>query len=219
MIVFIFLLVHIEDLYCFHYTSSLEEIPRAAGWSFFDLETEFQRMGVPNGNWTMTNLNKDYQVLLLEQYDIFPCICIDLRFLLTLKSIQLCDTYPQCLFVPSSVSTIVLVGSASFRSKGRLPVLTYLHKNQVHKSTVLFCFKSPLLCGRGGRRKGRLDVIYITWFPDFKWLLSIRRPCAGVVSRYPDSAPAVSKTNNYWMVSFRPTRMPSSCTWSIRGLA
>uniref|UniRef100_A0A0P5Q1A2 phosphatidylinositol-3,5-bisphosphate 3-phosphatase n=1 Tax=Daphnia magna TaxID=35525 RepID=A0A0P5Q1A2_9CRUS len=94
---------HIEDLYCFHYTSSLEEIPRTAGWTFFDLETEFQRMGVPNSNWTMTNLNKDY---------------------------QLCDTYPQCLFVPSSVSTIVLVGSASFRSKGRLPVLTYLHKNQ-----------------------------------------------------------------------------------------
>ncbi len=45
--------------------------------------------------------------------------------------LQLCDTYPQCLFVPTSVSTIVLVGSASFRSKGRLPVLTYLHKNQV----------------------------------------------------------------------------------------
>ena len=64
---------------------------------------EFQRMGVPNANWTLTNLNKDY---------------------------QLCDTYPQCLFVPASVSTIVLVGSASFRSKGRLPVLTYLHKNQ-----------------------------------------------------------------------------------------
>lgn len=94
---------HIEDLYCFHYTSSLEEIPRTAGWNFFDLETEFHRMGVPNANWTLTNLNKDY---------------------------QLCDTYPQCLFVPTSVSTIVLVGSASFRSKGRLPVLTYLHKNQ-----------------------------------------------------------------------------------------
>lgn len=95
--------VHIEDLYCFHYTSTLEDIPRAAGWNSFDLETEFQRMGVPNANWTMTNLNKNY---------------------------QLCDTYPQCLFIPTSVSTIVLVGSASFRSKGRLPVLTYLHKNQ-----------------------------------------------------------------------------------------
>lgn len=52
--------------------------------------------------------------------------------------IQLCDTYPQCLFVPSSVSTIVLVGSASFRSKGRLPVLTYLHKNQVKKNIHKF---------------------------------------------------------------------------------
>jgi hypothetical protein len=61
-ILFSFFSVHIEDLYCFHYTSSLEEIPRTAGWTFFDLETEFQRMGVPNANWAMTNLNKDYQV-------------------------------------------------------------------------------------------------------------------------------------------------------------
>ena len=43
---------------------------------------------------------------------------------------QLCDTYPQALFVPTCASTVILVGSASFRSKGRLPVLTYLHKNQ-----------------------------------------------------------------------------------------
>lgn len=62
MLIIIIIAVHIEDLYCFHYTSSLEEIPRTAGWNFFDLETEFHRMGVPNAYWTLTNLNKDYQV-------------------------------------------------------------------------------------------------------------------------------------------------------------
>jgi len=45
--------------------------------------------------------------------------------------LQLCDTYPKFLFVPSSVSTSILVGSSKFRSKERLPVLTYLHRNKV----------------------------------------------------------------------------------------
>jgi len=52
---------------------------------------------------------------------------------------QLCDTYPKFLFVPSSVSTSILVGSSKFRSKERLPVLTYLHGNKVLLQTF-FCF-------------------------------------------------------------------------------
>ena len=71
--------VHIEDLYCFHYTSSLDDIPRSAGWSFFDLETEFQRMGVPNANWTLTNLNTDYQVNLAAFLLLSPVPCDDLH--------------------------------------------------------------------------------------------------------------------------------------------
>lgn len=60
-----------------------------------------------------------------------PKYCKNRKRLINDLQLQLCDTYPQSLFVPASASTIVLVGSASFRSKGRLPVLTYLHKNQV----------------------------------------------------------------------------------------
>ncbi|XP_021924451.1 myotubularin-related protein 8 isoform X4 [Zootermopsis nevadensis] len=95
--------VHIEDLYCFHYTSSSEDIPKPAGWNYFDLQSEYQRMRVPSDQWTLTLLNKDY---------------------------ELCDTYPRYLYVPSSASTTVLLGSSRFRSKGRLPVLSYLHRNK-----------------------------------------------------------------------------------------
>ena len=158
-------------------------------------------MGVPNANWTMTNLNKDYQVrymsliflVLSDQYRhlidkrrgggvgggsffMFSISKFDLFYFL----LQLCDTYPQCLFVPTSVSTIVLVGSASFRSKGRLPVLTYLHKNQVCLSASLFG--------------------YVTNVIDYIYRFSIafpRRHCAGAVSLYPDSARDASKTSNY----------------------
>lgn len=55
---------NIEELYCFHYSSSTEDIPKNAGWNFFDLSSEYQRMGVPNDQWTLTNLNKDYEVSL-----------------------------------------------------------------------------------------------------------------------------------------------------------
>ena len=41
---------------------------------------------------------------------------------------ELCPTYPKYLYVPASASREVIEGSARFRSRGRLPVLTYLHK-------------------------------------------------------------------------------------------
>ena len=46
--------------------------------------------------------------------------------------LQLCDTYPRYLYVPAHASASILLGSSRFRSKGRLPVLTYLHHNKVY---------------------------------------------------------------------------------------
>ncbi|KAJ8984581.1 hypothetical protein NQ317_006043 [Molorchus minor] len=88
----------IKELYCFSYTPPAEEIQRAVGWNFYDLQSEYQRMGVPNDQWCLTTLNKQY---------------------------ELCDTYPKHLYVPCSASTTTLVGSSRFRSKGRLPVLSF----------------------------------------------------------------------------------------------
>ncbi|XP_031616329.1 myotubularin-related protein 6 isoform X3 [Contarinia nasturtii] len=95
--------VHIQNLYCFQYTSSNEELPKSTGWDFFSLETEFKRQHVPNDRWTLCNLNKTY---------------------------ELCDTYPRQIYVPTEATTAMLIGSSKFRSKARLPVLTYLHSNQ-----------------------------------------------------------------------------------------
>ncbi|KAL3174186.1 hypothetical protein MRX96_041345 [Rhipicephalus microplus] len=94
--------LHINDLYCFHYTASNEDLTKAMGWSKFDFQAEYVRMGVPNTYWSATNINQEYEI---------------------------CDTYPRHLYVPSVASTAILVGSSQFRSKGRLPVLSYLNKN------------------------------------------------------------------------------------------
>ena len=39
-----------------------DNTPKSYGWDFFDIQTEYLRMGVPNENWVLTNLNKDYEV-------------------------------------------------------------------------------------------------------------------------------------------------------------
>ena len=61
-------------------------------------------MGCPNNNWKLSTLNKNY---------------------------ELCKTYPQCLFLPSTADDYIIRGSARFRSKSRLPVLSYLYTNKV----------------------------------------------------------------------------------------
>ena len=64
---------------------------------------------MPNSAWTLTDINESYEV---------------------------CDTYPPLLAVPAAASTAVLVGCSRFRSKGRLPVLSYRHHNQVGLSAA-----------------------------------------------------------------------------------
>lgn len=92
---------NVESLYCFQYNSP--ELPvKTAGWHDFQLADDFARMNVPNDQWKLCTLNGTY---------------------------SMCDTYPSRLYVPADADAALLVGSARFRSKGRLPVLTYLHGN------------------------------------------------------------------------------------------
>ncbi|XP_060532058.1 myotubularin-related protein 6 [Cylas formicarius] len=96
-------LTNYEALYCFTYNSPIDDIPKRIGWKFFDLQGAYQRMGVPNEQWALTDLNMEY---------------------------ELCDTYPKHLYIPASATKSTLLGSSRFRSKGRLPVLAYLYHNK-----------------------------------------------------------------------------------------
>lgn len=103
--------VSINKLYCFNYQPAKDDFPKNAGWDYFKLENEFKRMRVPNDTWTLCNLNANY---------------------------DLCDTYPRQIYVPQEANTAMLIGSSRFRSKGRLPALTYLHSNKVSWNCI-FC--------------------------------------------------------------------------------
>ena len=94
-------LASFNQLYCFLYQA---DDSMEQTWDTFSLRTEFMRMGVPNAEWQEELCNGSY---------------------------DLCETYPSILYVPSTATKSILMGSAKFRSRGRLPVLTYLHSNGV----------------------------------------------------------------------------------------
>ncbi|KAI8906549.1 protein-tyrosine phosphatase-like protein [Powellomyces hirtus] len=92
----------IEQLYAFSYKPS-KPYPSDATWLAFDPVKEFARLGVETltDQWRFTTVN--------ETYEFSP-------------------TYPRCLVVPAKISDNVLRYTAKFRSKGRIPALSYLHR-------------------------------------------------------------------------------------------
>lgn len=92
----------ISDLYCFFYNSQDEILDKTDGWLNFNLDAEFARFIDLDKTWIASDVNSNYTI---------------------------CDTYPSKLFVPSTATKECLVESAKFRSKGRLPVLSYLYLN------------------------------------------------------------------------------------------
>ena len=70
------------------------------GWTVYNPRKEFQRMNIPDDNWRITEANNSY---------------------------ELCDTYPALLAVPVAMNDTKLGLAALFRSRGRLPVLSWRH--------------------------------------------------------------------------------------------
>jgi len=120
--------VAVYDLYCFEYTRN-SDLPQQTGWAFFNLEAEFLRQGVPNKQWSICSLNKKY---------------------------SLCPTYPSLLVIPYSATTALVEGAARFRSKGRIPALTYYHGDS--EAALLRCSQPR----SGIKRRSTEDEQYLT---------------------------------------------------------
>jgi myotubularin-related protein 6/7/8 len=82
------------------------EHPSTSPWFVFDPYKDFERMGLGkmNENWRISTINQTYELI---------------------------PTYPSLLGVPSKISDNTLRHIAKFRSKGRIPSLSYLHTNKV----------------------------------------------------------------------------------------
>ncbi|KAH9989088.1 protein-tyrosine phosphatase-like protein [Russula compacta] len=91
----------VTQLYAFYYTPS-PPLTISDGWNLYSPREEFGRMGVGTRSkaWRLTDINKDY---------------------------TFCSTYPSRLVVPTKISDSTLQYGLKYRSKGRVPTLTYLH--------------------------------------------------------------------------------------------
>uniref|UniRef100_A0A915KWG7 phosphatidylinositol-3,5-bisphosphate 3-phosphatase n=1 Tax=Romanomermis culicivorax TaxID=13658 RepID=A0A915KWG7_ROMCU len=108
----------IEDVYAFDYIPSNKNNKLEDGWLESDrlILSDYKRLGLPNEVWCESDLNQNY---------------------------KFCDSYPEVLYVPKGVSKPVLIGSSKFRSRGRLPVLSYLYP----KNSASICRCSQPLTG------------------------------------------------------------------------
>ncbi|KAI0371674.1 phosphatases II [Pilatotrama ljubarskyi] len=91
----------VTQLYAFFYVPN-PPFPVSDGWSIYSPRDEFRRMGVGTRSkaWRFTDINRDY---------------------------SFSPTYPARLVVPYRISDTTLQYAAKYRSKCRIPVLTYLH--------------------------------------------------------------------------------------------
>lgn len=93
------------------------------GWSLYNAEQEYERMGLMDSKkWRFTNLNKNY---------------------------TFCETYPALLVVPSTTSDKELELISEFRSKNRIPVLSWVKSDN---RNVAILRSSQPLCGVTGKR-------------------------------------------------------------------
>ncbi|KAK6544482.1 hypothetical protein TWF694_001176 [Orbilia ellipsospora] len=99
---------NLERLYAFIYKPTKVEAP-FNGWKLYDAQKEFDRQGI-TADWRVSNINSNY---------------------------SFCDTYPTKLWVPTTISDNTLNYVAKFRSRQRVPILTYIHN--VNNCTLTRC--------------------------------------------------------------------------------
>ncbi|CAL1590753.1 unnamed protein product [Knipowitschia caucasica] len=91
------------------------------GWNVYKAMDELRRQGLPNNKWRITFINKGY---------------------------ELCDTYPTVLAVPYKSKEEDLQRVAAFRSRSRIPVLSWIHRE--NQAVIVRC--SQPLVGMSGKR-------------------------------------------------------------------
>lgn len=125
------------------------------GWCVYEPIAELKRMGVNNDMWRITKINENYEV---------------------------CDSYPVVWAIPAQATDDDVHTVASFRSRGRIPVLSWIHTES--QATITRC--SQPLVGVSGKRC-REDERYIQLIMDanaqsHKMYIMDARPSANAIA-------------------------------------
>lgn len=85
------------------------------GWNIYNVKQDFARQGLKfdeNPHWRLTEVNINYQI---------------------------CDSYPAQFVVPKSITDDQLRACALFRSKGRIPALSWIHPSPNNGGCIIRC--------------------------------------------------------------------------------
>ncbi|XP_059047434.1 myotubularin-related protein 2 [Achroia grisella] len=134
---------------------SYSETFQEDGWHVYDAIGELRRMGVNNDMWRITRINDKYEV---------------------------CDSYPAVWAVPTAATDDLIRSVAAFRSRGRIPVLSWIHPSS--QATITRC--SQPLVGVSGKRS-REDERYVQLIMDAnaqgnKLFIMDARPSANAIA-------------------------------------
>ncbi|KAF4033682.1 Myotubularin-like phosphatase domain [Phytophthora infestans] len=132
------------------------------GHALYDLYEDFARMGV-----ALRDGSSPYRVTELN------------------ASFGMCPTYPRELVVPAAASDSEVGAVASFRSKGRLPICSYVH---AQNGAALWRCAQP-----------KRGILHTQNPADEQYLLHIARAASGSSSLYPGSP-----TRRIWIADCRP---------------
>ena len=99
------------------------------GWNVYEPIKELKRQGLPTESWRITKINDQYEV---------------------------CDSYPAVWAVPMSATDEDLRAVAAFRSRGRLPILSWIHPES--QATITRC-SQPLV--GVSQKRSREDEAYL----------------------------------------------------------
>ncbi|EFA78315.1 myotubularin-related protein [Heterostelium album PN500] len=109
-----------NSLFCFvHRSEFTSPEVQNLGWNVYSPRDEYARMGVPSVDWKFSHSNTTY---------------------------YLCDSYPSMIVVPESITDEHLKAVAQFRSKGRIPALSYRHWS--NKTSITRCSQPRVGIGR-----------------------------------------------------------------------
>ena len=115
--------------------SSIDSPVTSASWSRELLENpmgDFVRLNCFTNGWRVTTANKGY---------------------------KLCSTYPRALVVPDELEDEILFSAAKYRSRNRLPILSWRSKNSNFDTSAVLCRCSQPMTGVTGKTSRKDEML------------------------------------------------------------
>lgn len=135
---------NINQLACFSFSPQVP-FDKDLGWSIYNFQLEYSRMGLDSHptKWRISKINQDF---------------------------SFSQSYPRQFIVPAKISDTVLRHIGNFRSKSRIPVLSYFHSKNFTSITRSSQPMVGLKQARSLQDEKLIETIFMQSLPEFPLL-------------------------------------------------